>query len=139
MIAVARRAERNCRRPQGHAPTLSGLEPWLAIGLLLCGFAAPAMCAAAADIAQVSTCNARIIVGLAQAMQPPPSDQWVRSLATANRVELHFLRAITARLFLFRVSVPDAAASCSAPIARLRRDSRLRSVELDQRRKHDAG
>jgi hypothetical protein len=71
-------------------------------------------------------------------MQPPPSDQWIQSLAAANGVELHYLRAVTARLYLFRLSAPGDA-SCSGPIARLRRDSRLGSVELDQRRKHDAG
>jgi hypothetical protein len=138
MIAVARRAERNCRRQQARAPELSGLERWLVIGLLLCGLATSPMCAAAADIEQPSTCDARIIVGLKQAMQPP-SGQWVRSLGAANGVELHVLRAITARLFVFRLSAPDVDATCSAAIARLRGDSRLRSVDLEQRRKHDAG
>src|ERR1700689_2221920 len=96
MIAVARRAERNCRRPQARAPKLWGLEHWLVIGLLLSGVAGPPTRPAAVDIAQESTCDARIIVGLKQAMQPPPSDQWVRNLAAANGVELHFLRAMTA-------------------------------------------
>ena len=96
------------------------------------------MSAAATHTVQAATCNARIIVGLAQARQPPPSDQWVGSLAAANGVQLQYVRAITARLYLFRLSVAGADANCRAPIARLRRDSRLRSVELDQRRKHDA-
>jgi len=106
--------------------------------LVLCGFVGAAMGSPGADATKASACNARIILGLKQAMQPPPSDQSVQRLAAANGVELHYLRAMTARLYLFRLSAPDDA-SCSAPIARLRRDSRLRSVELEQRRKHDAG
>ena len=106
--------------------------------LLLCGFVGAAMGSSGADATKSSACNARIILGLKQAMQPPPTEQWVQNLAAANGVELHYLRAMTARLYLFRLSAPEDA-SCSAPIARLRRDSRLGSVELDQRRKHEAG
>jgi hypothetical protein len=106
--------------------------------LLLCAFLGPAMGSPSADATQTGACNARIIVRLKQAIQPPPSDQWVQSLAAANGVELHYLHAMTARLYLFRLIAPDDA-SCGTPIARLRRDSRLGSVELDQRRKHDAG
>jgi hypothetical protein len=97
-----------------------------------------AMRASGADTAPAYTCNARIILGLAQAMQPPPSDQWVLDLAAANGVTLHYLRAITPEFYLFRMSATDTAGGCSAPIARLRRDPRLRSVEFDQLRKHDA-
>jgi hypothetical protein len=112
---------------------------WLQLGALaLCGMAGPAMCALGPEPAQTGACNARIILALKQPMQPPPTDQWVHSLAAANAVELHYLRAMTARLYLFRLNAADDA-TCSAPIARLRRDSRLRSAELDQHRKHDAG
>lgn len=107
--------------------------------LLVCGFAVPAIGVAGAATAQAGACNVRIILGLAQAMQPPPSDRWVQDLAAANGVELHFLRAIAPALYLFRLNAPDAADNCSAPLARLRKDSRLRSVDLEQRRKHDAG
>ena len=107
--------------------------------LLVGGFMAPTMSVSGADTAQAYACNVRIILGLAQAMRPPPSDQWVLDLAAANGVTLHYLRAITPELYLFRMSAPDAAGGCSAPMARLRRDSRLRSVEFDQPRKHDAG
>jgi hypothetical protein len=107
--------------------------------LLVCGFAAPAMGVAGVATAQAGACNARVILGLAQAMQPPPSDQWVQALAAANGVELHFLRAITPALYLFRLKARDAAGNCRAPLARLRKDSRLRSVDLEQRREHDAG
>jgi hypothetical protein len=110
----------------------------LRIGLLLRGLLGLAMASPGADATQTGVCNARIILSLKQSMQPPPSDQWVQSLGAANGVELHYLRAMTARLYLFRLSARDDA-SCSAPIARLRGDSRLGSVELDQRRKHDAG
>ena len=106
--------------------------------LLVGGFMAPAMSVSGADTAQAYACNVRIILGLAQAMRPPPSDQWVLDLAAANGVTLHYLRAITPELYLFRMSAPDAAGGCSAPMARLRRDPRLRSVEFDQLRKHDA-
>lgn len=100
---------------------------------------APATSAWGADGAQAYACNVRIILGPAQAMQPPPSDQWVLDLAVANGVTLHYLRAITPELYLFRMHAPDAVGGCSAPLARLRADARLRSVEADQPRKHNAG
>jgi hypothetical protein len=124
--------------PLTHVAATNRIRSLIAV-LLVCGFAAPVMGAAGADTARAGACKVRIILGLAQAMQPPPSDQWVRDLAAVNGVKLHYLRAITPELYLFRLTAPDADGSCSAAIARLRRDSRLRSVDLDQRRKHDAG
>jgi hypothetical protein len=124
-------------------PRASRIRAWSCICggwvLLVGGVMAPAMSVAGADTAQAYACNVRIILGLAQAMQPPPSDQWVLDLAAANGVTLHYLRAITPQLYLFRMTATDAAGGCSAPMARLRRDPRLRSVEFDQLRKHDAG
>jgi hypothetical protein len=107
--------------------------------LLWCAFMAPAGSVGGAETAPASVCNVRIILTLAQAMRPPPSDQWVRDLAAANGVELHFLRAITPQLYLFRMSAPNTDGGCSAAMARLRRDSRLRAAEFDQRREHDGG
>jgi hypothetical protein len=110
-----------------------------AYGALLCACMVPAMRVPGAEMALATACKVRIILGLAQAMRSPPDDKWVQDLAVANGVELHYLRPITPDLYLFRMSAPDSDGGCGAAIWRLRRDSRLRSAEIEQRRGHDAG
>lgn len=92
-----------------------------------------------AEPAPSPDCRARIILGL-QTPAPPPLDaSWVHDLAATSGVELHYLRAISSRLYLFRMTAPNAAGGCTAAIERLRADPRLRSVEIDQRREHESG
>ena len=113
-----------------------------ASALLVCAlmaFMAPAHRVLGADAAPTAACHARIILGLVQARPPPPDDTWVQDLAAASGVELQYLRAITPTLYVFRISVASSAGGCAAAIERLRRDPRLRSAEIDQRRKHESG
>ena len=100
---------------------------------------APAPRVLGAEAAPAAACRVRVILGLVQAMPPPPTDTWVQELAAANGVQLHYLRAITPDLYVFRMTAASSAGDCDAAIARLRGDWRLRSAQIDQRRKHDAG
>jgi hypothetical protein len=100
---------------------------------------APAQRALGADAAPASVCHTRVILGLVQAMAPPPHDAWVEDLAAASGVELRFVRAITPSLYVFQMTAATSAGGCAAAIERLRGDARLRSAQLDQRRKHEAG
>jgi hypothetical protein len=92
-----------------------------------------------AEAAPAAGCRVRVILGLVEAMPPPPDDAWVQELAAANGVQLRFLRAITPRLYVFRMTAAGADGACDAAMARLRGDSRLRSAQIDQRREHDPG
>jgi len=83
----------------------------VASALLVCAFLAPAPPVLGAEAAPASACQVRIVLGLVQAMPPPPDATWAQELAAANGVELRYLR----------------------------RDSRLRSAQVDQRREHNAG
>jgi hypothetical protein len=92
-----------------------------------------------AEAAPAASCRVRVILGLVKAMPPPPDDSWVQALAATNGVELRYLRAITPRLYVFRMSAAGHDAACDAAIARLRGDPHLRSAQIDQRREHDPG
>lgn len=117
----------------------SGFPFWrcVAAALLVCALLASPARALGADAAPMPACRVRVILGLVQAMPPPPDDTWVQDLAADNGVQLRYLRAITPRLYVFNMSAASAAGGCEAAIARLRRDSRLRSAQIDQRREHD--
>ena len=111
----------------------------LAAALLACTLLEPAVRAAGDEAAPASGCRVRVILGLVHAMPSPPDEAWVRDLAAANGVELHYLRAITPRLYVLRLSAAGAGGGCDAALARLRADPRLRSAQIDQRREHDPG
>jgi hypothetical protein len=108
-----------------------------AAALLACALLGLAARVPGAEATPPAACRVRVILGLVQAMPPPPDDTWVQDLAAANGVQLHYLRAITPRLYVFSMSAAIADGGCDAAIARLRRDSRLRSAQIDQRREHD--
>lgn len=113
-----------------------------AVSALLCALlasVAPVRRVLGTEAAPSSDCQARIILGLVTSAPPPPDDTWVQELAAASGVRLHYLRAITSRLYLFRMTAPNSAGGCAAAIERLRADPRLRSAQIDQRRKHESG
>jgi hypothetical protein len=124
--------------PYGGSPVRVGA----AAVLLLCALLAFVGCAqrvAGADVAPPSECQATIILGLAAPAPPPPDERWVQQLAAASGVRLHFVRAITPSLYLFRMRATGSAGGCPAAIERLRADPRLHSAEIDQQRKHESG
>lgn len=106
---------------------------------MLIACAVPPQRVLATEPAPSADCQARIILGLKTPAPPPPDDSWVRELAAASGVQLQYLRAISSGLYLFRMTAPSAAGGCTAAIERLRADPRLRSAQIDQRRKHETG
>jgi hypothetical protein len=84
--------------------------------------------------AQQAACSVRVIVRLAT----EPDAALLADLERANAVELEPLSAITAdlRVYALRAAGPDD--ECRDAIERLRRDARVRSVDIDARRElHD--
>jgi hypothetical protein len=110
---------------------------WVSAVLLAGALMASPSSVRGAEAAPAAGCQVRVILGLVKAMPPPPDDAWVKELAAANGVELRYLRAITPRLYVFRMTAAGADGACDAAIARLRGDARLRSAQIDQRREHD--
>lgn len=86
---------------------------------------------------RVADCKARIIVGLAQA-EPPPDERIVTDLARTAGVQLAFIRAITPGLYVFSLASAESDPGCREALERLRRDARVRSAEIDERRTHHA-
>jgi len=115
----------------------AGVSASAALCALIAGMAPPRVLPA--ESAPSPDCQARIILGLQTPAVPPPDESWVRDLAVASGVQLHYLRAISSRLYLFRMTAPNVAGGCTAAIERLRADPRLRSAQIDQRREHDSG
>ena len=84
--------------------------------------------------AQSAECTARVIVRLA----PRPTDALLADLQRANALELEPQGEITDDLRVYVLRVAGSDEDCVAAIDRLRRDERVRSVDLDARRQlHD--
>jgi hypothetical protein len=98
--------------------------------LLLLGCAAAACAQPRDDRARAPSCEARVIV----ALLPSPDDALVADLARVSGARLELVRAMTSNLHLFTLTASGPEPVCSAAIERLRRDPRVRSVDLDQRR-----
>ena len=58
----------------------------------------------------------------------------VAALAQDANVELIFLREAGPGLYVYTLATDEADPGCTAALARLRADSRVRSVDLDERR-----
>ncbi len=104
------------------------LLPRLALALLCC--AAGACAQPRNDVREPADCSVQAIV----ALQQDPAPSLVADLGRASGARLELVRTMTPNLHLFSVSAPGAEAECMAAIERLRRDPRVRSVDLDQRR-----
>jgi hypothetical protein len=63
-----------------------------------------------------------------------PDGALLADLERTNAVEIEPLGAITDDLRMYRLHVVGADDDCMAVIERLRRDTRVRSIELDRRR-----
>ena len=106
---------------------LSVLPRW-ALVLLSCATAA---CAQPRDDAgEPGGCSVQAIV----ALQVDPVPSLVADLDRASGARLELVRTMTPNLHLFSLTAPGAEAECVAAIERLRRDPRVRSVDIDQRR-----
>jgi hypothetical protein len=97
--------------------------------LVVLGCAANA-CAQPRGDAREPTCSVQVIV----ALQSSPDSALVADLGRASGARLELVRAMTSNLHLFSLTAAGPQAECNAAMERLRRDARVRSVDLDQRR-----
>lgn len=98
--------------------------------LLLVFGCAAAACAQPRDDRVAASCSERIIVTL----QSAPTDELVADLRRVSGAQLELVRTMTSNLHLFSLTAVGPEAECTAAVERLRRDSRVRAVDLDQRR-----
>ncbi|HUN73516.1 MAG TPA: hypothetical protein VMU40_03275 [Steroidobacteraceae bacterium] len=82
--------------------------------------------------AQVDSCSTQVIVGFSKDHGSRPPARFVSDLASSDRVRLRFLRTVGPGLYLFSLRASEQ--DCSHAIERLRRDARVRSVDLNRRR-----
>jgi hypothetical protein len=76
----------------------------------------------------------RLIVGLSQA----PDKRLIADLARVSAARIELLDTITAgRLYVLSLTAEGASSECAAALGRLRQDPRVRSADVDKRRKHD--
>jgi hypothetical protein len=80
-------------------------------------------------------CDARIIMTFNQTLDEAPNDAFVTDLAHAAKAHLTFLRIAGPNLYVFSLVAAEADPGCRNALERLRRDPRIRSVDVDERRK----
>lgn len=97
---------------------------------LALGCATAACAQPRAEVAPAAGCAARIIVTL----RPAPDDALVADLARVSGARLELVRTMTSNLHLFSLEARGAQSDCDAAVERLRRDPRVRAVDLDERR-----
>ncbi len=96
--------------------------------------ACAAACAAHGRVAQAE-CRLRLVVGLDQV----PDAALVRELARESGARLDVMSSIApGRLYAMSLVHTGAAPDCEEAVRRLRAAPHVRSVELDQHRKHHA-
>jgi hypothetical protein len=85
-------------------------------------------------LAQEVGCSVRVIVRLAS----EPDAPLLADLERANAVALDPVSSITSDLRVYTLRASGSDDDCAAAIERLRRDARVRSVDVDARRElHD--
>jgi hypothetical protein len=81
-----------------------------------------------------NVCSTQIIVVLAETTAPEPDAALIADLADTAQVRLSFLRSAGPGIHVFTLRADDPDPTCDAAIERLRRDPRIRSVEMDEHR-----
>ena len=103
------------------------LSRWALISLTC----ATAACAQPRDVArEPAGCSVQAIV----ALQADPEPSLIADLGRASGARLELVRTLTPHLHLFSLTAPAGEAECPAALERLRRDPRVRSVDIDQQR-----
>lgn len=86
--------------------------------------------------AEPGTCALRLIVGLEGA----PDRALLADLGRASGARLEIVSVISPdRLYVLSLTADGAASECGAAADRLRRDARVRSVDVDTRRRPQPG
>ena len=109
---------------------------WAAVlGAIALAACAARMHAADPSVAPADRCNSRVIISFSPGTRPMPDDNFVKDLSRAARIKLAFVSTITPNLHVFTLSAVEVDPACHDALERLRRDPRVRSVDLDARRK----
>jgi hypothetical protein len=93
---------------------------------------------AAPDVSTAEMCETPIIATFSEDQGSRPDDGFVTDLARSADVHLTFLRLAGPGLYVFTLSATDPDPNCREALERLRRDTRVRSVDKDMRRKAHA-
>ena len=87
-----------------------------------------------APVAEMQRCTAQVIVTLAAVPTIEPDQALIADLSRVANVQIAYLRSISPGVQVYSLSAEDAEARCTNAIERLRKDARVRSIDLDQRR-----
>jgi hypothetical protein len=100
---------------------------------LVLAFGAAACAQPRADVAEAapSTCTLRVIVALNAA----PDAALLADLSRVSGAHLELIRTMTSNLHLLALEAQGDDSECKAAMERLRGDPRVRSVDVDERRK----
>ena len=100
---------------------------------LVLGAAAAACAQPRSEVAeaQASTCNLRVIVALDAA----PDAALLADLSRVSGAHLELIRSMTSNLHLLALEAQGDDSECKAAMERLRSDPRVRSVDVDARRR----
>jgi len=82
----------------------------------------------------VAACNSGILVTFVQGTAQPPDHSLIQDIEQSAGVKLVFVSQISGNLDLFKLSVPEVDPGCGSALQRLRRDTRIKSADLDARR-----
>lgn len=106
---------------------------FIALSLVACAANPGSGTAADEDTAD---CTLRVIASFAQRGAPsPPDATFLQELSRDAGVQLTYVRSLTPVLHVLVLSADDADdPDCQRALARLRSDTRVRSVDIDQRR-----
>ena len=101
--------------------------------MLMLGFAAAACAQPRTDVAEAATsmCTLRVIVALDAA----PDAALLADLSRFSGARLELIRTMTSNLHLLALEAQGGDSECKAAMERLRGDPRVRSVDVDARRK----
>jgi len=99
--------------------------------VLGCAAAACAQPRAEFAEAQTSTCTLQLIVALDTA----PDAALLADLSRVSGAHLELVRTMTSNLHLLALEAQGGESECKAAMERLRGDPRVRSVDVDERRK----
>lgn len=108
----------------------------LAVPAMLTIMALPAASApVVTPAASAGRCTLQVIMSLTDADPVRPGAAAVTRLARASQVQLRFVREIQPHLYVYRLSANGGDVDCTRGLERLRRDVRVRSIDIDTRRR----
>jgi hypothetical protein len=88
-----------------------------------------------ADVASAGACNTRVIMTFTENLGERPADGFVTEISRRANVLLAFVRAAGPGLYVFQLDAPAPDESCEVALEHIRRDERVRSVDIDRRRR----